>query len=120
MKTIKLYQPHEDSDTFSIERLFEKEFVTPREQRKMIKTLCNNLNDIEIETLNEYVVACILINCIDNKDINLEIYREDLIKGDYIKIEVDALMFWNDKEIYSNMKNVIEDLSDKRCEMMEK
>jgi len=120
MKIIKLYQPHEDSNTFNKEALFEKEFVTPREQRMKIKFLVNNNEDVEIETLNDYVVGCILANCVDNENVELKVFKEDLIMEEYIEIETDQYLYWNDDEVYPNMKDVVQVISDKRINMLER
>lgn len=119
MKTINLYQPSEDSNDFCRERLFEREFITPREQRMAVKMLINRNEDCEIETLNEYIVACILFNCIGKKDIKLQIFKEDIIKDEYIKVEVNNLMYWNDNNLYKNMSDIIDMLSEKRLSLIE-
>jgi hypothetical protein len=119
MKLVNLYQPSEDSNDFYRERLFEREFITPREQRMAVKMLINRNEDCEIETLNEYVVACTLFNCIGKKDIELQIFKEDIVKDEYVKIEVDNLMYWKDEELYRNMSDIIDMLSEKRLSLIE-
>lgn len=121
-KTIRLLSPSEDSNFFTKEQLFEAAFVTPREQRMMIETLIHLDKDVEVITLNEYVVSCILVNCIDNQDVTLRVFKEGLADEDsvreWIEVVVDDLMYFRDREMYRGISDIVDQLSAVRLKLM--
>lgn len=119
MNIVKLYAPCEESIDFNRESLFEKDFITPREQRIKMEELLNNKKDVEIKTLNEYVVACILVNCIGNKNIELKVFKEDLSTEKYIEIELDECLYWSKDGVYSCMKDMCSLIMNKRLGILE-